>query len=151
MKSVIKQIANAAVMLALGATGAGTYLAFLADMRAARARLLAGSRVVSTACVPIEVAEVGEGAAVLVVHGTGGGFDQGMNIARGFMGEWGEGFRRIAVSRFSYLRTLMPLDCTQQTVLSAGTFPGRREKTSPTSWCRRSPTGRVGSSWTPGI
>src|SRR5829696_7221630 len=110
MKSVIKQIANAAVMLALGATGAGTYLAFLADMRAARARLLAGSRVVSTACGPIEVAEVGEGAAVLVVHGTGGGFDQGMNIARGFMGEWGEGFRRIAISRFGYLRTPMPQD-----------------------------------------
>src|SRR5215218_9054297 len=147
MKSVMK----AAVMLALGAAGVGTYLAFRADMRDARARLLAGSRVVSTARGPVEVTDVGDGAAVLVVHGTGGGFDQGMNIARGFMGEWGEGFRRIAVSRFGYLRTPMPLDCTQQTVLSAGTFPGRREKTSPTSWCRRSPTGRVGSSWTPGI
>src|SRR5215207_2299480 len=106
MKSVMK----AAVMLALGAAGVGTYLAFRADMRDARARLLAGSRVVSTARGPVEVAEVGDGAAVLVVHGTGGGFDQGMNIARGFMGEWGEGFRRIAVSRFGYLRTPMPQD-----------------------------------------
>src|SRR5918994_3534566 len=109
MKSVTKVVATA-VMLALGAAGVGTYLALRADMRAARARLLAGSRVVSTACGPIEVAEVGEGVAVLVVHGTGGGFDQGMNIARGFMGEWGEGFRRIAVSRFGYLRTPMPPD-----------------------------------------
>jgi pimeloyl-ACP methyl ester carboxylesterase len=33
-----------------------------------------------------------------------------MNIARGFMGEWGEGFRRIAISRFGYLRTPMPQD-----------------------------------------
>jgi hypothetical protein len=147
MKSVTNVVATA-VMLALGAAGVGTYLAFRADMRAARARLLAGSRVLSTACGPIEVAEVGDGLPVLVVHGTGGGYDQGLNLARGLVGE---GFRRIAVSRFSYLRTPMPLDCTQQTVLSAGTFPGRREKTSPTSWCRRSPTGRVGSSWTPGI
>src|SRR5215217_1502048 len=106
MKSVMK----AAVMLALGAAGVGTYLAFRADMRDARARLLAGSRVVSTARGPVEVTDVGDGAAVLVVHGTGGGFDQGMNIARGFMGEWGEGFRRIAVSRFGYLRTPMPQD-----------------------------------------
>ena len=105
MKSVMK----AAVMLALGAAGVGTYLAFRADMRAARARLLAGSRVVSTARGPIEVAEVGDGPPVLVVHGTGGAFDQGMNIARGFMGE---GFRRIAISRFGYLRTPMPQDAS---------------------------------------
>src|SRR5215213_8977307 len=101
---------KAAVMLALGAAGVGTYFAFRVAMRAARARLLAGSRVVSTARGPVEVAEVGDGPPVLVVHGTGGGFDQGMNIARGFMGEWGEGFRRIAVSRFGYLRTPMPPD-----------------------------------------
>jgi hypothetical protein len=92
-------------MLALGVAGVGTYLMYRADMRAARSRLLAGSRVVSTARGPIEVAVVGAGPPVLVVHGTGGGFDQGMNIARGFMGEWGEGFRRIAISRFGYLRT----------------------------------------------
>ena len=106
MKSVMK----AAVMLALGAAGVGTYFAFRADRRAARARLLAGSRVVFTARGPVEVAEVGDGPPVLVVHGTGGGFDQGMNIARGFMGEWGEEFRRIAISRFGYLRTPMPPD-----------------------------------------
>ena len=147
MKGVMKVVAIP-VILALGAAGVGTYLAFRADMRVSRARLLAGSRVVPTARGPIEVAEAGDGPLVLVVHGTGGGFDQGLNLARGLVGE---GFRRIAVSRFSYLRTPMPLDCTQQTVLSAGTFPGRREKTSPTSWCRRSPTGRVGSSSTPGI
>ena len=97
-------------MLALGVAGVGTYLMYRADMRAARSRLLAGSRVVSTARGLIEVAVVGDGPPVLVVHGTGGGFDQGMNIARGFMGEWGEGFRRIAISRFGYLRTPMPQD-----------------------------------------
>src|SRR5215207_4547782 len=108
MKSVTKQMSIAAVMLALGVAGVGTYLMYRADMRAARARLLAGSRVVSTARGLIKVAEAGDGPPVLVVHGTGGGFDQGMNIARGFMGEWGEGFRRIVISRFGYLRTPMP-------------------------------------------
>jgi 2-hydroxy-6-oxonona-2,4-dienedioate hydrolase len=49
--------------------------------------------VVSTAYGPVEVAEVGDGPPVLVVYGTGSGFDQGMNIARGLVGE---GFHRIA-------------------------------------------------------
>lgn len=106
MKAVMKVAATSA-MLALGAAGVGTYLAFRADMRASRARLLAGSRVVSTACGPIEVAEAGDGPPVLVVHGTGGGYDQGMTLARDFVGE---GFRHIAVSRFGYLRTPRPPD-----------------------------------------
>src|SRR5215208_6182321 len=108
MKGVMKVVAIP-VILALGAAGVGTYLAFRADMRASRARLLAGSRVVSTACGPIEVAEVGDGPPVLVVHGTGGGFDQGLNLARGLVGE---GFRCIAVSRFGYLRTPLPQDAS---------------------------------------
>src|SRR5918995_2402004 len=106
MKSVTKVVATA-VLVVLAATGVGIYLAFRADMRAARARLLAGSRVVSTACGPIEVAEAGDGPPVLVVHGTGGGYDQGLNLARGLVGE---GFRRIAVSRFGYVRTPLPPD-----------------------------------------
>jgi 2-hydroxy-6-oxonona-2,4-dienedioate hydrolase len=68
---------------------------------------LAGSRVVSTACGPVEVAEVGDGPPVLVVHGTGSGFDQRMNIACRLVGE---GFHRIAVSRFGYLRAPLPPD-----------------------------------------
>ena len=78
MKGVTKAVATA-VMLALGTVGVRTYLAFRADMRAVRARLLAGSHVVSTACGPIEVAETGYGPPVLVVHGTGGSYDQGLN------------------------------------------------------------------------
>jgi pimeloyl-ACP methyl ester carboxylesterase len=94
-------------MLAVAAAGVGTYLAFRSDMRAARSRLLAGSRVVSTACGPIEVGEVGDGPPVLVVHGAGGGYDQGLDLARGLVGE---GFHHIAVSRFGYLRTPLPPD-----------------------------------------
>jgi pimeloyl-ACP methyl ester carboxylesterase len=95
------------VLLALLAAGVGVYLWFRSDMRAARARLLAGSRTISTACGPIEVAEEGDGPPVLVVHGTGGGYDQGLNFLHRTLGE---GFHRIAISRYGYLRTPPPPD-----------------------------------------
>src|SRR5215218_5952318 len=82
MKGVMKVVAIP-VILALGAAGVGTYLAFRGDMRASRARLLAGSRVVSTACGPVEVAEVGDGPPVLVAHGTGAGSTRGSSSWRG--------------------------------------------------------------------
>ena len=58
---------NAAAIAALGVGLAGTAAvaaAFRADMRAARRRLSGRSRVVETACGPIEVAEDAEGAGV---------------------------------------------------------------------------------------
>jgi pimeloyl-ACP methyl ester carboxylesterase len=69
------------------------------------ARLESGSRVVETAKGPVEVAELGEGQPILVLHGRPGGYDQGLLIARTL----GEGLCRwLAVSRPGYLRT--PLD-----------------------------------------
>lgn len=59
-----------------------------------------GSRVVQTACGPVEVAIVGEGPPVLVIHGGAGGYDQGLLETRVF-----ENFKFIAVSRPGYLRT----------------------------------------------
>ena len=47
-------------LLVLVAAGVAIYLFFRADMQAARAKLLAGSRVLSTACGPIEVAGEGD-------------------------------------------------------------------------------------------
>jgi len=94
-------------MLAVVAAGVAVYRLFQAEMQAARVKLLAGSRVLSTACGPIEVAEEGDGPPVLVVHGTGGGYDQGLNFLRRSVGE---GFHRIAISRFGYLRTPQPSD-----------------------------------------
>jgi pimeloyl-ACP methyl ester carboxylesterase len=82
------------------------YSRFRRDMRAARARLeSAGSRVVDTTCAPIQYATLGEGAPVLAVHGIFGGFDQGLVVAQGNVGE---GFNFIAPSRFGYLGTPLP-------------------------------------------
>ncbi len=92
------------------AVGAGaTYLAYARDMRATRERLAAGSQMIDTRHGPVEVATWGEGPAVLVVHGAGGGYDQGLSIARAF---GGESFRWISPSRFGYLRTPLPEDAS---------------------------------------
>jgi len=90
--------------------GAGaTYLAYARDMRATRDRLAAGSQIVETRHGPIEVTTWGDGPPVLVVHGAGGGYDQGISIARAF---GGEGFHWISLSRFGYLRTPLPADAS---------------------------------------
>lgn len=94
-----------AIIIALSAV---TYL-YQRDIRQARERVTSGSLIAQTSCGPIEYAEVGTGAPLLVVHGAGGGFDQGMDIAAPLVGH---GFRVIAMSRFGYLRTPMPADAT---------------------------------------
>ena len=92
------------------AVGAGaTYLAYTRDVRATRDRLAAGSQIAETRHGPIEYTTWGEGPPVLVVHGAGGGYDQGLSIARAF-GD--EDFRWISLSRFGYLRTPMPADAS---------------------------------------
>ena len=101
----------ATLALGVGAAGAGAAImaAFRSDMRAARVRLAAQSRLVETACGPVEVAESGSGPPVLVVHGTAGGFDQGMMAAKGL---FGNNYRVIAPSKFGYLRSPMPADAS---------------------------------------
>lgn len=90
---------------------AGLWLAqaWRRDLQAQQARLLSGSRLVESACGRIEVGESGpaDGPALLVVHGSGGGFDQGLAIGRDFVPD---GMRIIAPSRFGYLRTPFPDD-----------------------------------------
>lgn len=56
---------------------------------------------------PLEYAVAGDGPTVLMLHGTGGGFDQGL-IVGARMVEMG--YRVIAPSRFGYLGTPMPPD-----------------------------------------
>lgn len=86
-----------------------TYCDYRRDMDVARARVLSGSQVVNTPCGLIEYADVGKGPPVLVVHGAGGGFDQGLELAHPLIDSH---FRVIAVSRFGYLRTPFPADAS---------------------------------------
>jgi len=86
-----------------------TYMNYRSDIRAAKERVMSGSQIIETRCGPIEYATMGEGLPMLVVHGAGGGYDQGLWIARDNVGE---GFRIIAPSRFGYLRTPLPLDAS---------------------------------------
>jgi pimeloyl-ACP methyl ester carboxylesterase len=79
------------------------------DIDAARGRIATGSQIAETRCGPVEYAVAGEGPPVLVVHGAGGGFDQGLIIGRPLVKA---GFRVIAVSRFGYLRTPLPQDAS---------------------------------------
>jgi len=79
------------------------------DIWQARERIASGSRVVQTACGPIETAEMGHGPPLLVVHGAGGGFDQGLDFAAPLAAH---GFRIVAMSRFGYLRTPLPPDAS---------------------------------------
>jgi pimeloyl-ACP methyl ester carboxylesterase len=93
--------------LPVAATGAYVYFRFRRDLSAAKARVSSGSKLIDTASGPIEYADAGTGVPVLVIHGAGGGFDQGLEFARPLIEH---GFRVIAPSRFGYLRTPMPKD-----------------------------------------
>jgi len=86
-----------------------TYVAYARDMRAIRARLAAGSQIVETRHGPIEYTTWGAGPPVLVIHGAGGGYDQGVAIAQAY---GGAGFHWISPSRFGYLRTPLPDDAS---------------------------------------
>lgn len=81
------------------------------DLSQATADAAEGSEVLATACGPIEVQVAGEGMPLLVVHGSGGGHDQGMAWARPLTRQ---GVRVIAMSRFGYLRTPRPADASPE-------------------------------------
>jgi pimeloyl-ACP methyl ester carboxylesterase len=84
-------------------------VAYHGDLRREIERVSTGSQMVDTRCGPIEFAAVGSGPAVLLVHGAGGGFDQGLGIAQELAAQ---GFHVIAMSRFGYLRTPLPADAS---------------------------------------
>lgn len=89
--------------------GVGVAWQYHADIAKARTRVASGGTVVATPCGPIEYQAVGSGIPLLVVHGSGGGYDQGLAFA-GNLAQ--QGIRVIAMSRFGYLRTPMPPDAS---------------------------------------
>jgi pimeloyl-ACP methyl ester carboxylesterase len=95
----------ALVAIAALALSAWTYASYRKDIVPARERVASGNEVVQTPCGPIEYATAGAGPPILVVHGAGGGHDQGMDVGRPLVKL---GFRVIAPSRFGYLGTPLP-------------------------------------------
>lgn len=83
------------------------YISYSADLRSLSDRLSSESRVTETSHGAVQFTEWGTGPPVLVIHGAGGGYDQGILIAEAF---GGEGFRWIVPSRFGYLGTPLPAD-----------------------------------------
>ena len=81
------------------------------DLAFAAARAVQGSELIATRCGPIEVQQAGSGLPLLMIHGSGGGHDQGMAWARPLVQQ---GVRVIAVSRFGYLRTPRPADASPE-------------------------------------
>jgi pimeloyl-ACP methyl ester carboxylesterase len=93
-------IAGGSTLAAVG--GARALRDYRHKMRHIKDDLDAGSSIASTPFGPIEYATVGEGPPVLVAHGIGGGYDQGMLVTRLTDDR---PFKIISVSRFGYLRT----------------------------------------------
>lgn len=85
----------------------GGYLAYRRELAALRARLTEERRLAETALGPVEYGREGEGEPALVVHGAGGGFDQGLFLGRETLGA---GYDLIAPSRFGYLGAALPDD-----------------------------------------
>jgi pimeloyl-ACP methyl ester carboxylesterase len=106
--NLVKQLSLGLLVVAVVVLAA-SYVTSTRALAIARDRLAAGSAIVETPCGAIEYAAVGTGDPLLVVHGAGGGFDQGVDIGRGLAER---GFRVIAVSRFGYLRTPLPSDAS---------------------------------------
>lgn len=75
------------------------------EMTAAKKRLQSGSEILKTREGDIEYATRGEGRPVLLLHGAGGGYDQGLWTAKIALDK---GYKLISVSRFGYLRTPLP-------------------------------------------
>jgi 2-hydroxy-6-oxonona-2,4-dienedioate hydrolase len=105
-----RRIALATAAMA-GIVLAAIYWDYRGEIQAERARIASGSQIANTPCGPIEYAVAGSGPPVLLIHGAGGGFDQGLELARPLVDN---GFRVIAMSRFGYLRTPLPEDASPE-------------------------------------
>jgi 2-hydroxy-6-oxonona-2,4-dienedioate hydrolase len=97
--------------LGLAAASAPAVVAFRHDLAQAEERLAGKSRIVQTRHGDLEYAVEGDGPPLLMIHGTGGGFDQGLLFAEALRAR---GHRIIAPSRFGYLRSSFPTEPTSE-------------------------------------
>lgn len=102
---------TAVILICLLIAGISTivFANYQRDIHQACGRISVVSQIVKTPCGRIEYAVVGNGQPVLVVHGAGGGYDQGLDLSKALIQS---GFSVIAMSRFGYLRTPLPEDAS---------------------------------------
>lgn len=74
------------------------------DITSSYQRIKDDNRIIETTRGLIQYAELGEGPPMLIVHGAGGGYDQGIYFAKLIGGN----YRWIAPSRFGFLGTPVP-------------------------------------------
>lgn len=86
-----------------------TGAAYVRDMKQAYARVQGVSSIMPSPFGEIEYTQGGAGIPVLVIHGGGGGFDQGQIVAQAVLGD---AFHWITPSRFGYLGSEMPQGAT---------------------------------------
>jgi pimeloyl-ACP methyl ester carboxylesterase len=102
-------VSRRGVLTALGglALAGGGYAtgAFREARAQADSRLFGQGVVIGTQSGALEYAIAGDGPPVMMIHGTGGGFDQGLLFAAALRQR---GFRIIAPSRFGYLGSAFP-------------------------------------------
>ena len=77
-------------------------VAYVRDMNRAYDRIRGRSTVIPSPFGDIEFTQGGSGPDVLVIHGSGGGYDQGELLVESLLGD---AFHWIAPSRFGYLRS----------------------------------------------
>lgn len=101
------------LLLGLGglALAGGGYAmgAFREAGRKADSRLFAQGSLIETRAGALESVVAGDGPPLMMIHGTGGGFDQGLLFAASLRQR---GFRIIAPSRFGYLGSAFPDDAS---------------------------------------
>lgn len=97
--------AGAAALFGAGYAGA----AYRSTRAAAFARIAQRSSTVATRSGKLEYAIAGRGAPLMMIHGTGGGFDQGLRFGQGLVER---GLSVIAPSRFGYLGSDFPEDAS---------------------------------------
>ena len=90
--------------------------AYLWQIRLAYDRVAGRAEVFAVGGERIEYAQGGAGLPVLVVHGSGGGFDQGTLLAGAVIGD---SFHWIAPSRFGYLGSTRPAGASFETQADA--------------------------------
>lgn len=112
MKSKIMKILLISVIILVGivvAFVALTYPQYNREMSATQSHLIAGSNIFRTDQGDIEYALTGEGIPVLLLHGAGGGYDQGLWGGKVYLGD---GYKFISVSRYGFLRSPIPVNAS---------------------------------------